>query len=274
MFLAQRHALQIVVSAMSRPDKTEARTCCRTSYVSAPTLAFRSARSRDINVLKTLQASLCHVGHTRGKLGIEATCRFLQSIGVDFDPGVLLERSHTDKSSRSWSDSPPSEELTRDCASTRKGEVSASDTPHNLQASPRPKEGPPSDQAGTPRCQSCHARGNLGESVPRPEPSRARQEHCQTDEGTQQDERNYCASCATASAPGPLENEAVEMRAFVDEAPPSRRHAGDGGSNSAPNTVAPTGGNVCVECGNRPVGSSSRSFRSAAPFDNGPRGNR
>lgn len=238
-------------------------------------LAFRSARSRGINVSEALEASLCYVGHTQGKLGIEATCRFLQSIGVGFDPGAMLERPHTDKSCHPWSDCSSPEELTSVYAGTKKGEVLANGIPHIWQASSRPKDGSLPNQAGTPRCQSCHAPEHLIESVSRAKPSRATQEQCQADGGAQQDEGN-CVSYATAKAPDPLENEAVETRTFIDEASPNRRqeYAGDDGSNSTPKIVTPMGGDVYFECRHRSVGNSSRFVGSAAPFYNEPRGNR
>lgn len=238
-------------------------------------LAFRLARSRNINVSEALEASLCYVGHTQGKLGIEATCRFLQSIGVGFVPGAVLERTYTDKSNRPRSDCSSPEELTCVCAGIKKGEVLASGTPHIWRASSRSKEGSLPNQAGTPRCQISHAPEHLRETVSRAEPSRATQEQCQADGGTQQDERN-CASCATAKAPDPLGNEAAETRVFVDEASLNRRqeYAGDDGRGSAPNILTSTDGDVCVERGNRSVGSSCHFVGSTAPFDNGPRGNR
>lgn len=247
------------------------RVCLRSS----PSCAFRLARSRGINVLEALQASLCYVGHTQGNLGIEAMCHFLRGIGVGFDPAAMLERPYTDKSNRSWSDCPRPEELTCDGASAEKGAMSAIDTSHCLQALSRPKEGIPPTQASMPRQQSCHAPKHLRENVPRPEPSRATQEQRYADGRTQQDERN-CVSCVITNAPDPVENKAAETRVFVDEAPPNRRqeYASDDGSKSGTKVVASTTGNVCIKCGNRPVGNSNVSVESAAPFDNGPWGNR
>lgn len=241
--------------------------------------AFRAARSRNLNVLEALQVGLGDDGHTNGKLGGEATRRFLQSIGVGFDPGVVLEKRPTTdpKSRRPWSSdcSRPTGFTCDDCGGIEKGEMEKGEIRTTKHLNENVRDTPESFGG------NLHAPGHLRENVPKgPGPSRAtstQEEQCQAEERLQQqDEHGKCASCETAIGVDLMENnEAVGSRAsIVGDTPPDRRHTGAAdGSNTK--VVLATGEAGCVECGKKSVDNSSRSAGSAASLHNiGPAGNR
>lgn len=150
--------------------------------LSLSTHALRLARLRGVHVLEALDYGSRSAGHAPGVLGAEGTCRFLRTIGIDFDStSVMMAENDVDVVFREGSGYTRPEELRYNWGGIQEHSTSTHDERKGRRALPLPRELFPPERAhplAAYRCCGAPTQ-HVAETTPWLEPRPASSRHFQ-----------------------------------------------------------------------------------------------